>query len=319
MNEYSAEITRLGAELKAIRDKNNLTVEAVSAKLRIQQAYIDAIEQGKVDILPTGFYRKSFIKEYCRLFGAEQLFKQYEEALAGLEEQTNAKKAAEAEKQRNENVPGSALVRDREYKPFNAKPLLIVAAVMVLLAVGAIFFFKTDISMNAKGKGVMQLAGGTEVIVKEKEAEDKKREQIAEERARKLAEERAKAEEEQLAVDASSTEETASNTENAEQAAADAQKEQKLAKNELYISAPEQDITITVSQNKIPVYEGKVLKGKAMRFKVEGEFPMRVRYENPNKTEVTYGGVEFKPLHPSNQGRSRYYWSDGKVTFTANR
>lgn len=329
MKEYSAEIERLGAELKSKRDKKNLTLEAASVQLKIQPAYIEAIEEGKIELLPTGFYRKSFIKEYCALLGARQLGEAYIAALAGVEESISAEKAAEQLKQQKESKSGNELVRDREYKAFNARPLLIAAVVLLVLGVGAIFLFKPDISSKAKGNGVMQLSGGTEVIIKEKEAEDKKREAIAEEKARKLAEERAKAEEEQLSAEkeenaeatanADGTAENASVTTDRVEKAEDAQKELKLAKNVLYISAPEQDVTIKVSQDKIPVYEGLVHKGKAMRFKVEGELPVRVRYENPNKTEVIFGGTEFKPLHPSNQGRSRYYWSDGTVTFTANK
>jgi len=329
MKEYGAEVKRLGAELKSKRDKKNLTLEAVSVELKILPAYIEAIEEGKIEQLPTGFYRKSFIKEYCALLGAHELAKDYIEVAAAIEDNIDTKRIAAESKHHRERRGKNELVSDKQYKQFDANSLLMASLLLLVLGIGVIFLFKPDISSKAKSNGVMQLSGGTEVVIKEKEAKDKKRQEIAEEKARKLAEERAKAEEEQLATGTEENAETATTAEGAVENASvvddkvekdeDTQKDLKLAKNVLYISAPEQDVTIKVSQDKISVYEGVVHKGKAMRFKVEGEVPVRVRYENPNKTEVIFGGTEFKPLHPSNQGRSRYYWSDGTVTFTLNK
>lgn len=309
MEDFIARITKLGAELKKIRENSNLSVEDISSRLRIQRSYLEAIESGKIELLPSGFYRKTFIKEYCLYLSAENLWQQYEDVFTEIERQ---KTERAAQRILNEPAQTNKFVREKEeYKPLNRKSLLIGAGVVVTLAIIFAIAFHSKVTLATKGDKVMQLSGGTEVIIEQKKAEERKKQQLEEEKARKLAEERAKAEEASLATESNSSEENTAQTEE--------NNGNPLAENELLISAPNQEITIKATQGEATIFEGKVEKGKSMRFKVEGELPMRVRYENPNKTDVTYGGKEFKPLHPSEKGRTRYYWSDGSVTYTVKK
>jgi len=309
MEEHITRNAVLGAELKKIRESKGLSLEDVSAHLRIQPDYLNRIETDRLDLLPSGFYRKTFIKEYCRYFGAEALWKQYEAFFDEIERQKALEQAAASA---CETASENKLVREREYKLDNNKPLLIGAGIMLLAAIVFIFVFRTSVISGAKGDKVMQLSGGTEVIIEQKKEQERKQEQIAEEKAKKLSEERAKAEEAEVEKEADNQQQEAAQQ-------TDVANDTPLAKNELLIFAPTQDITIKASQGQAMIFEGKIEKGKSMRLKVEGELPMCVRYENPNKTEVTYAEKEFKPLHPSDKGRSRYYWSDGAITFTRNK
>ncbi len=309
--EEKISVVQIGAELRELREKREITIEQVSAITKIRCDYLDAIEQGKLEQLPAGFYRRNFVREYCDLLGAAQLWQAYGQI---FEEEKDQKRAGTA---KAVNEQGEIqLVRHKEVTPDNGKAIIVAAGVILVAAV--VFGFLTR-GVNVKGK-ISQLDGGTATIIEQKKAEEEKAKQIAEEKARKLAEERAKAEESEheaeLAVQAAAeTQKAAENNEpQAETVSEDIP--QKLAKNELYIHAPEKPVKIIVKQQQNVIYDGEIKQGKSMKFKVEGNIPLRVRYENPNKTEVTYGGIEFKPLHPSSKVRSRYYWSDGTITFT---
>lgn len=303
---------KLGAELQKKRKKLELEVGIAAKKSRISESYIEAIENGNLDILPQGFYLKNFIKEYCKFLGANDIWSDYNELFDAQ---------IEAEKILDENqetiVPEKNLMKQqKQYRPVNNKPTLIIAGILLLLAIIALFSFRRTISSEVKSDDVNQLRGGTAQIIEQKKAEEAAIQKAEEEKASKLAEERAKSEEAEHAQELAKEEQ---NSQESETVQTVEEKPAKLAVNELYIFAPEQKITIKASQGQAIVFEGDIMPGKSVRFRVEKNAPLRVRYENPNKTEVIFGDKEFKPLHPSSEGRSRYYWSDGEVTFTGKR
>lgn len=313
--EYIEVFQKLGSELAHIRVSLGLSREEIARRSKIHTNYIQAIEEGHLELLPNGFYRKNFVREYCAQLDANDLSNEYAELFAKAEEEDKAVEFAPM------NSASESLLQKKQYRPINGKPLLTTAAMLLILAAVLAVVFQNSIKSETKNANVMQLEGGTSLILKQKKAEEKKKQQEAEEKASKLAEERAKSEETEYS-DATGQEENGQPTKEQEQPTAkeapiSENETPQLANNELYICAPKQTIKIKATYKDTIIYEGEIHAGKSMRFKVDDKnSPLRVRYENPNYSDVTFGGAQFKPLHPSPQGRSRYYWSDGTVTFT---
>jgi cytoskeletal protein RodZ len=62
----------LGEKLQQLREENRLTVQNLSRKINIKVLYIEALESGKYDKLPTKVYAKGFVRSYARFFGVPE-------------------------------------------------------------------------------------------------------------------------------------------------------------------------------------------------------------------------------------------------------
>jgi hypothetical protein len=82
----------IGSLLHYHREKRKLDLERISEDLRIRQDYLEAMEEGQFDLLPTGIYRRSFVKAY-----AEYLKLDPDNVLKMLDEQGKPKKKAPTE------------------------------------------------------------------------------------------------------------------------------------------------------------------------------------------------------------------------------
>jgi hypothetical protein len=84
----------IGSLLHYHRVQRKLELDRVSEDLRIRQDYLEAIEQGRFDLLPTGIYRRSFVKAY-----AEYLKLDAGHVLTMLDEQEQAQRKTAKENQ----------------------------------------------------------------------------------------------------------------------------------------------------------------------------------------------------------------------------
>lgn len=82
----------IGSLLHYHREKRKLDLERIAEDLRIRQDYLEAMEQGHFNLLPTGIYRRSFVKAY-----AEYLKLDADNVLKMLDEQGKPKKKAQTE------------------------------------------------------------------------------------------------------------------------------------------------------------------------------------------------------------------------------
>lgn len=62
---------RVGAELRATRERFGWTLDQVSASLRIRAAYLEALEGGRVGDLPALIYATGFVRAYAKLLGLD--------------------------------------------------------------------------------------------------------------------------------------------------------------------------------------------------------------------------------------------------------
>lgn len=69
----------LGQYLRTERKKQQMSLEQMQEITKIRRRYIEAIEEGDLDVLPGKFYVRAFIKQYCESLGlvAEDVFQQF--------------------------------------------------------------------------------------------------------------------------------------------------------------------------------------------------------------------------------------------------
>ncbi len=67
-------------QLRRVRQSKDLKLPAVAKKLNIRTEYLEALERGRYDRLPTGVYGRNFLREYCHFLGLDykSLSKQFE-------------------------------------------------------------------------------------------------------------------------------------------------------------------------------------------------------------------------------------------------
>jgi transcriptional regulator with XRE-family HTH domain len=81
----------IGSILRYHREQRKLDLANVSEELKVKLDYLQAMEQGRFDLLPSGFYRRSFLKAY-----AQYLKLDVDEMLKVLDEQEVGSKKGEA-------------------------------------------------------------------------------------------------------------------------------------------------------------------------------------------------------------------------------
>jgi len=61
----------LGEILKQAREENKIDLREAEQQTQIQKKYLEALENGQYDVLPSDVYAKNFLKTYIRLLGLE--------------------------------------------------------------------------------------------------------------------------------------------------------------------------------------------------------------------------------------------------------
>lgn len=59
----------LGERLRAEREKRGLTIEELARRTRIHARFFEAIERDEASSLPSGFFYRSFVRQYARMLG----------------------------------------------------------------------------------------------------------------------------------------------------------------------------------------------------------------------------------------------------------
>lgn len=73
----------LGQLLRKARTEQNITLDELQETTKIRKRYLEAIEEGKFDILPGTFYVRAFIKQYSEAVGLDpdEVFRLYAHAI----------------------------------------------------------------------------------------------------------------------------------------------------------------------------------------------------------------------------------------------
>ncbi len=65
-------MTSIGERLREERVRRGLTIEQVAGQTKIHASMLEAIETENFDLLPGGFFARSFIRQYARVLGVDE-------------------------------------------------------------------------------------------------------------------------------------------------------------------------------------------------------------------------------------------------------
>lgn len=68
-NKIFLESETASEQIKKARLEKNLSIKEISQKLKIDVKYLEALEKGEIEKIPSGVYSKNFLKEYCIFLG----------------------------------------------------------------------------------------------------------------------------------------------------------------------------------------------------------------------------------------------------------
>lgn len=83
-NKIFLESETASEQIKKARLEKNLSIKEISQKLKIDVKYLEALEKGEIEKIPSGVYSKNFLKEYCIFLGInyKRVFGVFEKELA---------------------------------------------------------------------------------------------------------------------------------------------------------------------------------------------------------------------------------------------
>src|SRR5699024_5228144 len=120
---------QIGERLKEAREEKGLSLEDIQQKTKIQNRYLQAIEEDNLDDLPGKFYARAFIKEYALAVGLDPT-----ELLEGFDEE-------KIQPQTEDNTPYARMSRSNEPKEAKGASFLsfLPTVIVVILIVVIIF------------------------------------------------------------------------------------------------------------------------------------------------------------------------------------
>lgn len=127
-------LSELGLRLKNAREEKKITIEELQNITKIQKRYLQAIEDGKFDMLPGQFYARAFVKSYAEAVGldSELLFHEHVNELPA-----SNKKAAEIP----QRVQTRKTAGTKKTRRFLALLPSIVAVIFIFSIIVGIWYF----------------------------------------------------------------------------------------------------------------------------------------------------------------------------------
>lgn len=131
IEEAAPDAVGIGAQLRAAREAQGLTVAQVAAETRIPQRHLQTIEEGNFAALPARTYAIGFSRSYAKLVG-----------LDGESVAETVRAELDAQEPRPRHRPASFEPGDPARVPSSGL-VWVVAGALVLLLVGGFFFMRT--------------------------------------------------------------------------------------------------------------------------------------------------------------------------------
>jgi len=116
----------IGSQLKQARQQKGISLQEAAVKTKIQEKYLDALENDNFNLLPNALYLKGFLKSYAQILGLnpDGLISQLQDETLMKEKQVIVLKSKELPPVRTEKYFRKSLI----------------AIVVVIFAVGCIIF-----------------------------------------------------------------------------------------------------------------------------------------------------------------------------------
>ena len=152
----------MGSTLKAEREKKGLTIKDIEQETSIRAAYLEALEEGRYDVLPSEVYVKGFIRNYAEFLHLDPapLVQEYREELHGADAAPVAEKTPKTTSMVNERAPFSSGsdFHERVEKSHRKQIILTMVAAVVIAFVGSIYYFFGEDPSAAKPQQPAQQA-----------------------------------------------------------------------------------------------------------------------------------------------------------------
>ncbi len=138
----------VGNILRAAREESGLSLKDIEKETSIRAQYIEAIEKGERDILPSEVYVKGFIRNYATFLklDADALVRQYNEELHGVTEEKADTAIPVAGSGREEHGPFSTGTdfKERVEESHRTQHILILLGIVIAVFVGSVYYFFGD-------------------------------------------------------------------------------------------------------------------------------------------------------------------------------
>ncbi len=317
-DDRAEQFIKLGNKLKSIREAQKLEIAEISQQTKIQKHYLAAIEEGNIDLLPKGPFARSFIKQYCEVLSAQDIWNSYD-ALTKVQIQTTPLPESMEEKAYSE-AP----------KVFKSRSFLWIY-VLIALSVGAAAWITWQYRGDLSNVAVNPVDGGTSSAPEGSGAAEPTPEPlpavVTEQKASPASSDTvvpALAASGDTSVDLGwmdgkplkpKTPVKAVVAVSADKISSDASvmPVQSVASGSIKV-VPKGVIWIKASVKGKELFQGIIRPGEDKTFEVSQEAPLRIRYGNPGKSSVVWQGSEINPVSGGSKPVTKYYWYDGRVT-----
>jgi cytoskeleton protein RodZ len=152
------DLREIGTMLREERERQGLSLDTVSDKIKISRSCLAAIEEGNESVLPHPVYAKGFIKNYAKLLGLDQ--GEFATQLAGLYQLDEPGQFRDISL--TADIPGDdggCFVPTPAPRP--PVKLLVLGAALLLLVVGIVWFVLAHVFSTPEGEApVAPVASG---------------------------------------------------------------------------------------------------------------------------------------------------------------
>ena len=317
-DERTKKLNELGRKLKELREAQGITLEHASDATKIQKKYISAIEEGRLGELPKGPYCRSFLRQYCSLLNAPDMWTKYDPLTRSGNVTLEDFKAADEEP--DMGVTPGVFRRSPRFWIYLLVVVSLAAAVWVTLR------YRGEISDSA----TTPLEGGTAPIVREQQEKRAASADVSSGTSQALSADAAAPASVDLSwMDGKQPAPKPAQPATGAQAVADAAARQKpaapaqaakpAAKTPLLTLTTRADSWMRISEGDKVLYQGIMKPSEKKEFRVSAARPLRVRCGNPAATDAAWFGSPAKALGGGKNPVTKYYWNDGAVTNTDKR
>lgn len=283
-------LRELGQKLKDIREAQHMEIAEISDATKIQKKYIAAIEDGNIDLLPKGPYKRSFIHQYCEYLNAGDMWKNYDAVTGDLRVCVPIDNNAHREENGDVDYSTRRIFKTRSY-------IWIYAIVVISLAAAGWITWNYRGSVSAPPTN--PVSGGTAPISAQRAQQSEPVSADAKSVDLSWMDGKAPAAPQSVAAVSSApvsqSVPPAANT------------------GELRLSASG-TVWLKVTLGRKDLFKGIMKTDEEQSYQVSGDIPLRVRYGNPGKINVAWNGADTGPASTGRSPVTRYYWPDGTVS-----
>lgn len=127
-------MTELGQRLKEARELRGMTLDEIQEITKIQKRYLQAIEDGKYEVLPGEFYKRAFVKQYAEAVGIQpdELLNSKEKEDVVKEESKKQEVPVRTKKEKEVNMNTSSLSSMLDYLPRILMGVIVVGGLVAI-------------------------------------------------------------------------------------------------------------------------------------------------------------------------------------------